>query len=218
MLAFQLDPVLNSSERIIAALGLTFFIATASMVLALVLGLVVSTLRSSRILPLRMLALTYIGIFRGLPLIAFLIWVYFGVTVAFDIRLAPLQAGIAVLTIQSSAYLAEIYRSGMEAIPHTQRQAATALGLGRVRVFTDVELPQAVRIVLPAIGNEYIGLLKGSALVSILGVMELMRVSQQLVQFYQLPFEFFTTAAVVYVGAGVGLGRLVLLLERRLRY
>ena len=218
MLEFQLETVVASGPRIMTALGLTIYIATVSMLSGLAVGLVVSLLRGSAFQPFRLMAVTYISIFRGLPLIAFLIWLYFGVTVAFNIQLSPITAGIVVLTIQSSAYLAEIYRSGMEAIPHTQRQAAVALGLSPVRVFTDVQFPQAVRIVLPAIGNEYIGLVKGSALVSILGVAELMRTSQQLVQFYQLPFEFFTTAAVLYVAVGVGLGRIFRIVEKRIRY
>lgn len=210
--------MISSAQRILTAFGMTIFIATTAMLIALALGLVLAGARSSRFLPLRFAAIAYISFFRGLPLIAFLIWLYFGITVAFRLQLSPLQAGIAILSIQASAYLAEIYRAGIQAIPRTQKQAATALGLSPLQVFTHVQMPQALRVVLPAIGNEYIGLVKGSALVSILGVMELMRVSQQLVQFYQLPFEFFTTAALVYIVAGVGLGRLFLVLEARLRH
>ncbi len=214
---FRFDVVVDSAGWLAQALALTYFLATVSMLLALVMGLALAAARASSWLAIRVSAIAYISFFRGLPLIAFLFWLYFGVTVAFNLQLTAITAGIACLSIQASAYLAEIYRAGLAAIPKAQTQAALSLGLTPMQAFLQVRLPQALRVVTPAIGNEFIGLIKGSALVSILGVFELMRATQQRALFYQLPFEFYTTAAILYIISGVGIGRLFLTLERRMR-
>lgn len=216
-MSLRFDTVLESAGWLAQGLAMTYVVAVVSMALALAIGLILAAARSSGMLLLRVPAIAYISFFRGLPLIAFLIWLYFGVTVAFNLQLSALTAGIACLTIQASSYLAEIYRAGLQAIPQTQTQAALSLGLTPWQAFFQVRFPQALRVIVPAIGNEFIGLIKGSALVSVLGVFELMRSTQQRVLFYQLPFEFYTTAAVLYIISGVGIGRLFLILERRLR-
>jgi His/Glu/Gln/Arg/opine family amino acid ABC transporter permease subunit len=215
--SLRFDLVLESAGWLAQGLAMTYFVALVSIVVGLALGLVFATARSSSLLILRAPAIVYISFFRGLPLIAFLIWLYFGVTVAFNLQLSALSAGIACLSIQASAYLAEIYRAGLQAIPQTQTQAALSLGLTPWQAFRTVRFPQALRVIFPAIGNEFIGLIKGSALVSVLGVFELMRSTQQRVLFYQLPLEFYTTAALLYIISGVGIGRLFLIIERRMQ-
>ncbi|MEX2547824.1 MAG: amino acid ABC transporter permease [Chloroflexota bacterium] len=216
-MSLRFDLVLESAGWLAQGLAMTYFVALVSIVVGLALGLIFATARSSSLLILRAPAIVYINFFRGLPLIAFLIWLYFGVTVAFNFQLSALSAGIACLSIQASAYLAEIYRAGLQAIPQAQTQAALSLGLTPWQAFRTVRFPQALRVIFPAIGNEFIGLIKGSALVSVLGVFELMRSTQQRVLFYQLPLEFYTTAALLYIISGIGIGRLFLIIERRMQ-
>ena len=216
-MSFRFDLVLESAGWLAQGLAMTYFVALVSIVVGLALGLIFATARSSSLLILRAPAIVYINFFRGLPLIAFLIWLYFGVTVAFNLQLSALSAGIVCLSIQASAYLAEIYRAGLQAIPQAQTQAALSLGLTPWQAFRTVRFPQALRVIFPAIGNEFIGLIKGSALVSVLGVFELMRSTQQRVLFYQLPLEFYTTAALLYIISGIGIGRLFLIIERRMQ-
>ncbi|MEM4724543.1 MAG: amino acid ABC transporter permease, partial [Candidatus Hadarchaeum sp.] len=131
--------------------------------------------------------------------------------------ISPLTAAIACLSIQEAAYLAEIYRAGLQAIPKEQTQAGLSLGLTPVQTFVDVILPQALRIIMPAFGNDFIGMLKGSSLVSILGVWELMRVSQGRANYYFRPFEFLTTAAVIYIVLALGLEGLFHRVEARFK-
>lgn len=214
----NIEPVVEALPRLASGLALTFGIATVSMIAGVGLGSLLLILRRSGVLPLQAIAIAFISVFRGLPLIAFLIWLYFGVTIAFGLNLSAIQAGIVCLSIQAGVYLAEIFRSAISAIPRTQNDAGIALGLTPVQLARDVIGPQALRIAIPPMGNEYIGLVKGSALVSLLGVFELMRVTQQLVNFHQMPFEFYTTAALIYVGVGIVLGRLFKIVERRLHY
>jgi ABC-type amino acid transport system permease subunit len=143
-------------------------------------------------------------------------WVYFGVLVALGLEISALESAVACLAAQEAAYLAEIYRAGIQAIPKTQKDAALSLGLTPLQTFKEVVFPQALRIVVPAIGNDFIGILKGSSLVSILGVYELMRAAQSRGNYFFRPFEFLSAAAVIYIVVALGLGRLVSRLEKRL--
>jgi His/Glu/Gln/Arg/opine family amino acid ABC transporter permease subunit len=208
-------PVLASAPFLARGLLITLQVTLVSMGLALVLGLAVGLLRLAPFAPIRALAVAYIDFFRGLPQLVFLIWMYFGASVAFGLRLSPLAAAIACLAIQEAAHLAEIYRAGLGSIPRGQKEAAASLGLSAVQTFRHVLLPQALRVALPAMGNDFIAMLKGSSLVSILGVQELMRVSQARANYFFRPFEFLTTAAVIYVILALGLGRLVAAAERK---
>ncbi len=209
-------PVLESAPFLLQGLGMTLFVSVVAMSLALLLGLPIALMRLSAIPTLKLVSAVYVDFFRGLPQLVFLMWMYFGVVVAFGLKLSPLQAAIACLAIQEAAHLAEIYRSGIEAIPREQTEAALSLGLTPLQAFKDVVFAQALRIVTPAIGNDFIGMVKGSALVSILGVYELMRAAQARGNYFFRPFEFLTTAAVIYVVIALGLGAVVSRLETRL--
>ena len=209
-------PVLESVPFLLQGLGMTLFVSVVAMSLALLLGLPIALMRLSAIPTLKLVSAVYVDFFRGLPQLVFLMWMYFGVVVAFGLKLSPLQAAIACLAIQEAAHLAEIYRSGIEAIPREQTEAALSLGLTPLQAFKDVVFAQALRIVTPAIGNDFIGMVKGSALVSILGVYELMRAAQARGNYFFRPFEFLTTAAVIYVVIALGLGAVVSRLETRL--
>ena len=194
---------------------MTLVVSISAMSVALVLGLFIALMRSSGFAPLKWIAVVYVDFFRGLPQLVFLLWMYFGFAVAFGLALSPFQVAIACLAIQEAAYLAEIYRSGIEAVAHEQTEAALSLGLTPLQAFKDVVLPQALRVVTPAIGNDFIGMLKGSALVSILGVYELMRAAQARGNFFFRPFEFLTAAAVIYIVIALSLGALVSRLETK---
>jgi His/Glu/Gln/Arg/opine family amino acid ABC transporter permease subunit len=216
----QLDfgPVVASAPFLARGLAMTLAVTAASMVLGLALGLVVALLRLAPVAPARIAATVYVDFFRGLPQLVFLIWLYFGLSTALRLEISPLQAAIAALAIQESAYAAEIFRAALQAIPRQQFAAALSLGLSPAQGFRDVLLPQMLRIAIPAIGNDTIGMLKASSLVSILGVYELMRVSQARANFFFRPFEFLTTAAILYIvlawTAGWAVGRV----ERRFRW
>lgn len=209
-------PVLDSAPFLARGLLMTLQVTAFSMGLALVLGLAMALLRLAPFAPIRGLAVAYIDFFRGLPQLVFLIWMYFGVSVAFGLRLSPIAAAVACLAIQEAAHVAEIYRSGLSSIPGGQKEAAASLGLSSVQAFRHVLFPQALRVALPAIGNDFIAMLKGSSLVSVLGVQELMRVSQARANYFFRPFEFLTTAAVIYVVLALGLGRVFAAAERKL--
>jgi ABC-type amino acid transport system permease subunit len=164
------------------------------------------------------LAGAYIQFFRGIPQYVFLIWLYYGVAMLTGINFAPIQAGIIALTLQYGGYLAEIFRAGIEAIGKGQTESALSVGLSRAQTYRYIILPQAFRIILPPTANMFIGMLKDSSLVSIIGVMELMRTTTVKSNLYFRPFEFFTTAALIYIALTFVFSTLVNRLEWRLKY
>ena len=127
-----------------------------------------------------------------------------------------MQAGVLGLGLLYGANLAEVFRAGLEAVPVGQREAALTLGLSRRQAMQSVVLPQATRIVIPPLGNYWIGILKDSTLVSILGIQEIMRTAQNTVLENFRPFEIYTTVAVIYVILVLIFSRIIALLERRL--
>jgi His/Glu/Gln/Arg/opine family amino acid ABC transporter permease subunit len=213
---FNWDVVVQRQDLLWAGVRYTLWIATVAMALSLVLGLVVAMLRLSRFPPLAWLAAAYINVFRAIPLFVFIIYVYYGVSIAVGINFQPITAGIIALTLQYAAWMAEIFRSGIQAVPKGQREAALSLGMGRPRVFASIVLPQALRIVIPPTGNMFVGMVKDSSLVSIIGVAELVRTTQLLVSQTFRPFEFYTAAVLFYLAITLGLSYGMRLLERRL--
>lgn len=197
---------------------MTLWVTLVAMLLALVSGLALALLRTARFALVRLAAIVYIDFFRGVPLLVLLLWIYFGLSVALGLALSPLQAAIGTLVIQGAANLAEIYRAGIDAIPKGQSEAAQSLGLTSIQSFRDVVFPQALQIILPAIGNEFVGMVKGSALVSILGVVELTRASQMRANYYLRPFEFLTIAAIIYIVLAVALGQAFNFFEGRFNW
>ena len=145
------------------------------------LGLLVAMSRLSRFPPLRGLAFIYTQFFRGVALYVLIVWIFFGLALAIELKLDAEVAGIVALEPRSTpGYFSEIFRSSIQAVDRGQREAAIALGLPRRRVFGSVVLPQAVRVALPATGNQFIDIVKDSSILAVIGVRELMRETQRL--------------------------------------
>lgn len=203
---------------ILAGLQLTLYVAAMSMAVALVLGLLVAFMRISRIKPLSWLANLYVQFFRGIPQFVFLLWLYYGLSILLGINFSPITAGVIALSVQHGAYLSEIYRAGIQAIHKGQMEAGLSVGLSKLRIYHRIILPQAFRIILPPVVNTWIGMLKDTALVSVIGVQELMRTTELQSNFYFRPFEFYTAAALIYVSMTFVFSRLASLVEARLRF
>ena len=159
-------------------LWITIYISAISMIFALIIGLFISILRLSKIYILVLISRTYIEFFRGIPLFVFIIWLYYGLAMVSGINFDPITAGIICLSMQHGGYLAEIYRAGIQAVAKGQWEASFSLGFSIINTFIRIIFPQAVKIIIPPTANMFIGMLKDSALVSIIGVNELMRQSQ----------------------------------------
>jgi ABC-type amino acid transport system permease subunit len=158
-----------------------------------------------------------VQLIRGVPLLVFLYWVYFGVALALGINFTAPQAAIIALTVTGSAYTAEIFRASIGAVDAGQDEAATALGFSRRSSFRHVVFPQALRIAVPPLGNILIGLLKGATLISVIGVADMIFVAQQINLDYFTPFEPFTAVAVILIVIVAAFSLVLSLVERFLR-
>jgi polar amino acid transport system permease protein len=161
-------------------------------------GLVVAILRSAPNPPVQRLARGYIWFFRGTPLLIQMVMIYSGLP-QLGIRFGVLTSVIVALVLNEAAYMAEIIRGGFLAIPAGQRDAAKALGLSRWQALHKVLLPQATRIILPALGNQVNGLLKATSIASVISMEELMRRSEMLMQIKFDVLEVFAAAALLYL-------------------
>ena len=194
---------------------LTLKVAIVSMALAMVVGLPIALMRMSSIWPVRSFASFYISVFRAIPLLVFILWAYYGVTLVTGLNIEAFWSGVLCLTLLYSAYLAEIYRSGLQAIDKGQREAALSTGLSRTRAFARVVWPQAWRIIIPTLASTFVGVIKDSSLVGIIGVNELMRQSQIAVSLTFRPFELYTAAMVIYIILTLVVARFASFLEQR---
>lgn len=179
-------------------------VAAVAMLISLVCGLGLALMRLSRP-PFSWIAAAYINVFRGVPALVSVIWVYFGISLLIGVSFSVFQAGVIALVLLYSAFLAEIYRSALLAIPRGQREAGLALGIPTRRVFRSVTLPQATKIAVPNIGNMFIGMVKDTSVFTVIGLLEVVRVTQNIVSATFQPFVLYTAAAGLYVGVAFAL-------------
>jgi len=177
---------------------ITLGLTTVPIAAGLVLGTFIALMRMSRKPILQNIARFYIWIFRGTPLLIQLVIVYTGLP-QLGIRLGVVTSALVALTLNETAYLSEIIRSGFMGVPGGQREAALSLGLPPWLVIWKVTLPQAFRLMIPPLGNSVNGLLKATSITSIISMEELMRRSQMLMQTKFDVLEVFACAAVLYL-------------------
>jgi His/Glu/Gln/Arg/opine family amino acid ABC transporter permease subunit len=188
-------------------------VSAVALVLSVFVGLLLALARMSRP-PLTWAASFYVNVFRGMPALVTVLWVYFGLSIFTGINFSVFQAGVIALTLLYGAFISEIYRAALEAIPRGQREAGMALGLGKTRTFVQVILPQATKIAIPNIGSMFIGMVKDTSVFTVIGLLEITRVAQQANALYYQYFVFYTAAAVLYVVIAFVLDFLFRVIER----
>jgi len=213
---FDFAPIWQSKVLLIEGFGIAMFSAVAGILLAIVLGLIIALMRLSRFKILRGFAFIYTQLFRGVPLYVLILWIYFGLVYAVGIDIPRIPSGIIALALLNSGYLSETFRSGILAVNNGQREAGQALGLKGWQVTRYIILPQAGRIVIPPTGNQFVDAIKDSAILSIIGVPELMKVAQEQANLFYRPFEFYTVAGLLYLVAVLIVSRGITALENRL--
>jgi His/Glu/Gln/Arg/opine family amino acid ABC transporter permease subunit len=190
-------------------------VAFVAMVISVVVGLLLALARMSTP-PLSWLAAIYINVFRGVPALVSVIWVYFGWSLLLGINFTVFQAGVIALVLLYGAFIAEIYRAALEAIPRGQREAGLALGMHPIRVFVQIVLPQATKIAIPNIGSMLIGMVKDTSTFTVIGLLELVRVTQKLNSLTFQPFVLYTAAAGFYVAVAFALDFIFRTIEKML--
>jgi polar amino acid transport system permease protein len=187
----------DSLPELLVAAGGTLRMTAFAFLLAAVLGLALAIMRLAGGLAGRV-AFLYIEIVRGMPALTLLFLIYFGLVPA-GIVLNSFLAAVVALGLNGAAYLAEVYRAGIQAVDSGQREAAQMLGLRRLQVMRDVILPQAVPVVLPPMGNYLVSLLKDTSIASLISAPELMLRSRDLAGTYYLPMDYYLLAGAMYL-------------------
>jgi polar amino acid transport system permease protein len=169
-----------------------------AIVVSWVFGLLAALGKASRFAAFRQASNFYIWFIRGTPTLIQIFIVYFGFP-QFGIRLSPFVAGVLALGFNGGAYIAEIVRAGLSAIPKGQMESAEALGMGRLQMMTRIILPQVFRVILPPVTNEAITMVKNTSLLSTITVVELTLYSQTIIATTFRPFEFYIATALIYL-------------------
>ena len=201
---------------LISGLGFTISVSIISIFFATLLGLLISIIGLSKLKFVRYINITYIEIIRSVPVLVMILWIYYGLPVLVGINFTAFTAGIIALSICDSPFLAEIFRSGFEAVPKGQNEAGTSLGMRFYERFRLIILPQAIKIILPALGNQFVYMLKMSSLVSIIGLNELTRKANELVVSQYRPLEIYTFLVLEYLVLILAISYLVRRMEKKL--
>jgi len=206
--------MLRVTPFFVEAAWITVVISFFSLSLGLCMGALGTSLRLARVRPLRWLGGAYVSLFRGTPALIQLFVLYFGGP-QIGINLDPIEAGIIGLGVNIGAYMTESIRGAIRAIDRGQGEAARSLGLSRGEAMRKVILPQAARLMIRPLGVNAVALVKGSALVSTISVVELTYTAQRFIGSTYKPFEMFAIAAVLYMIVVYGLARLIDHLDAR---
>lgn len=215
MRLIKFDLIIKSLPSLLEGAQLSLLVSALSVAFGISLGILIATARLSKVWPLRALAGAYVAFLRGTPIIVQIFIVHFGLS-ELGLTLPALVSGIVALSLNSGAYMGEVFRGGIQSIDIGQTQAGLSLGLTNFQVFRYIVFPQAFRRVIPSMGNEMITLTKDSSLVSFIAITEL---TYKATLIASRTYEYFTMyigIAIVYFAITYTLSVLLGMLERRL--
>lgn len=216
-MSFNVDLAVNAIPLLLMGALVTVKITAISVGLGIVIGLFVGIARIAHSRILRVLAAIYVDFLRGTPLLVQIFLIYFALPIVTGHHMDPFVAAIASCSINSGAYVAEIFRAGIQSIDAGQMEAGRSLGMTWGQTMRYIIVPQAFKRVIPPLGNEFIALLKDSSLVSVIGFEELTRRGQLVIARTYGSLEIWTCVAILYLIMTVTISRFVAYLERRCR-
>ncbi len=195
---FRWDTIPQNFDFLMSGMQMTLLISAITLVLAMLGGLVIALLDMSKYRAARAAGLTIGEVIRNTPILVQLLWVYYVLPIFLGININAFTALVVGLSIYSSAFIAEVYRAGIQAVPVGHREAAQVLGLSPSQTFMRIVLPQAVRMTLPPLAANFVQLIKYSSLGAVISVGEITRRGMELSASTFRPLEIFTFIAVVY--------------------
>lgn len=213
---FRWDTIPENFGFLMSGLQMTLFVSATTLVLAMIGGLIIALFDMSKSWPIRALGLAFGEIIRNTPILVQLLWVYYVLPIVFGIDIDSLTALVIGLSVYSSAFIAEAYRAGIQAVPNGHREAAQVLGLSPIQTFVRIVLPQAIRMTLPPLAANFVQLIKYSSLGAVISVSEITRRGMELSSSTFRPLEIFTFIAVVYFFICWPLAMAIRIWERRL--
>ncbi|MHA8109956.1 amino acid ABC transporter permease [Lactobacillaceae bacterium Melli_B4] len=204
-------------ELFVQGVYVTIALAIVSIILGFIFGVVLTLMKRSKIKAISIVAKAYIGFIRDTPLLIQIYIVYIGLPALLNINIPDFLTGVIALTCYSAAYIAEIIRSGIESLPKGQFEASSALGMSRFSTMKDIILPQAIKNILPALGNQFIGNIKDSSLVSVIGISDLMFQAQTVRGSTALGIQPILVASAIYLVLTWALNVIMSYGERRMK-
>lgn len=168
-----LNQLVINAEALAQGLWRTIYVSLISIFIASIIGIITGLMRVSQSKLLNGLVIFYIDLMRGIPILVFVFFIYFGLSKWMNITFSPALAGVIALSVNSGAFIAEIVRGGIEAIPSGQTEAASSLGLSRTTTMRKIILPQAIKVMVPSFINQFVTTLKNSSILSVIGMVEL---------------------------------------------
>ena len=215
---FKWHVLIRYQSFLIDGVLITIQMALLGMSIALTLGLIIALMGKSGIKILEIFSDIYIQIFRAIPLFVYLIWMFYGAAMLTGINVPAFSTAVICLSMTHSAFMAETYRAGIESVPKGHTEAGLSVGLSRFQVMRYIILPQAIRTILPPIGNEFVIVFKSTTILGIIGVDELVRKAQFATTLSFRPFELYSAVAVIFVIMVIIISRFNLFLEKKLSY
>ncbi|GMG97797.1 amino acid ABC transporter permease [Tepidimicrobium xylanilyticum] len=202
----------------VIGIKITLLLSFLSLIIGTTLGSILCLLKLSKVKILKLFSSIYIEAFRGTPMMVQIALVYFGSYVILGVNMNAFLAALIAVSLNSAAYVAEIIRSGIQSVDKGQREASRSLGLTSGQTMRYIILPQAIKNILPALGNEFVTLIKETSVASTIGVADLMYTSKIVQSTSFQPFNPLIIVAVTYFIFTFTLSRLIGVLERRLAH
>jgi polar amino acid transport system substrate-binding protein len=205
----------NNYKVLLTGLGKTIALALISFALALVVGVIFGLFSVAPIKGLRVFASIYVDIIRGIPMMVLAFFIFFGLSDAIGVTIPDFAAGVITLTLNASAYIAEIVRGGINAVPKGQMEASRSLGLSYLRTMQKIILPQAIRIMIPSFVNQFVISLKDTTIISVIGVVELLQTGKIIVARTMQSTYVYLIIAIMYLIVITALTKFAKVLEKK---
>ncbi|MCI5839225.1 MAG: amino acid ABC transporter permease [Peptoniphilaceae bacterium] len=211
------DIIINYRQFYLSGIGITILLSALSLLIGSVLGILLAIMKLSKSKILNLISLCYIELLRGTPLFVQLSLVYIGIPIVTGISISPFIGGLIAVGLNSAAYVAEIIRSGIQSVDKGQSEAALSLGLNQKQVMKKIILPQALKTILPALGNEFVSLTKETSIVATIGLSDLYYAALK-INATTYMYSPFVIAAILYFLITFTLSRVLGKIERKLSY
>ncbi|MEI6554613.1 MAG: ABC transporter permease subunit [Paludibacter sp.] len=199
MYIWSWDWVWTYKGQLLNAAWLTLWLNILILIIGSIMGLLLGILKRSKLKLLKLSAVIFIDLIRTLPALVLLIWFYFCVPILFQIKMNAILSSVIVLSINLSAFVAEIVDAGIEAVPGVHKDSATLLGLSKTQNLRYIILPIALRNMTPPLVGQYINSIKLSVLASVIAVPELLNTSQDIITQTYRPLEFYSVLALIFL-------------------
>ena len=206
----------SNLQFLIGGLSSTLAVSLCAIFLSVILGALVAVAGLSKVRALNRASRVYVELFRSVPLLVLLLWVFYGLPVIVGLQLGVFATGVLSLALSDSAFEAEVFRAGIQSVPKGQLEAAKSIGLSWAQQMRLVVMPQAIKVILPALGNQFVYVMKMSSLVSVIGLEELTRRANELNVSEYRPLEIYTLLVLEYLALIVFVSWLVRKLERKM--